>query len=122
MPWEVEYSEEFGQWWHELSEAEQDAIDVVVRILEQRGPQLRFPYSTSVVGSRHSHMRELRIQHRGQPYRVLYAFDPRRTAILLIGSRKTGDDRWYDEFVPRADLLYDEHLEELRKERLIDGA
>jgi hypothetical protein len=67
-------------------------------------------------------MRELRIQHRGEPYRVLYAFDPRRTAILLIGSRKTGDDRCYDEFVPRADRLYDEHLEELWKEGLTDGA
>ncbi|MGD2155081.1 MAG: type II toxin-antitoxin system RelE/ParE family toxin [Gemmatimonadales bacterium] len=122
MRWEVEYSDEFGQWWDGLSEAEQDAIDVVVRILEERGPQLGFPYSTSVVGSRHGHMRELRIQHRGQPYRVLYAFDPRRTAVLLIGGRKTGDDRWYDEFVPRADRLYDEHLDELRKEGQIDGA
>ena len=64
-------------------------------------------------------MRELRIQHRGNPYRVLYAFDPRRTAILLIGGNKTGDDRWYDSHVPRADQLYDEHLDQLRKEGLI---
>jgi hypothetical protein len=52
---------------------------------------------------------------------VLYAFDPRRTAILLIGADKTGNDRWYIEFVPVADKLYDEHLETLRKEGLIDG-
>jgi hypothetical protein len=50
-------------------------------------------------------MRELRVQHGGRPYRVLYAFDPRRTAILLIGGEKTGDDRWYDSFVPVADKI-----------------
>ena len=58
-------------------------------------------------------MRELRIQHRGDPYRVLYAFDPRRMAILLIGGCKTGDARWYEKIVPVADDLYDEHLEEI---------
>lgn len=56
--------------------------------------------------SRHSHIRELRIQHQGRPYRILYAFDPARNAILLIGSDKTGNDRWYDLFVPKADDLY----------------
>jgi len=62
-------------------------------------------------------MRELRVQHKGEPYRVLYAFDFTRTAILLIGSNKTGDDRWYDRFVPIADRLYDEHLAAIERER-----
>lgn len=66
-------------------------------------------------------MRELRIQHKGRPYRVLYAFDPRRVALLLIGGDKTGDDRWYDRYVPIADRLYDEHLIAIRKEGLTDG-
>jgi hypothetical protein len=61
-------------------------------------------------------MRELRIQHGGRPYRVLYAFDPRRVAILLIGGDKTGDDRWYDKYIPLADKIYDAHLEALKKE------
>ena len=61
------------------------------------------------------------MQHQGRPYRTLYAFDPRRTAILLIGGDKTGNDRWYEEYVPRADDLYDQHLEELKREGLIDG-
>ena len=64
-------------------------------------------------------MRELRVQHKGQPYRVLYAFDPRRSAILLIGGNKTGNDRWYEEFVPVADRLYDEHINTLKKEGLL---
>jgi hypothetical protein len=58
-------------------------------------------------------LRELRIQHEGRPYRVLYAFDPRRTAILLIGGDKTGNNRWYEQNVPRADAIYDQHLREL---------
>tara|TARA_R110001599_G_scaffold288165_6_gene490980 strand:+ start:2202 stop:2402 length:201 start_codon:yes stop_codon:yes gene_type:complete len=66
-------------------------------------------------------MRELRTQHGGVPFRTLYAFDPRRSAILLIGGDKTGDDRWYLDNIPIADRLYDDHLEELRKEGLIDG-
>jgi hypothetical protein len=61
-------------------------------------------------------MRELRTQSAGKPLRTLYAFDPRRTAILLVGGDKTGDDRWYEKFVPVADRLYDQHLAELKEE------
>jgi hypothetical protein len=79
------------------------------------------PHSSGVNGSRHGHMRELRTQFGGRPLRTLYAFDPRRKAILLIGGDKTGNDRWYEEYVPVADDLYDEHLDVLRKEGLLDG-
>jgi hypothetical protein len=65
-------------------------------------------------------MRELRVQHQGRPYRVLYAFDPRRTAILLIGGDKTGNDRWYETMVPMADDIYDQHLDQLRREEEAD--
>jgi len=120
--WEVEYTDEFGEWWNGLSEAEQESVRAYVRLLEERGPQLGHPYSSGISRSKHAHMRELRVQHCGHPYRVLYAFDPRRTAILLIGGDKTGNDRWYEGFVPLADRLYDEHIAVLRKEGLIgDG-
>lgn len=91
-------------------------MDRVVLLLGDRGPQLDHPYSSGITQSRHSHMRELRIQHAGRPYRVLYAFNPRRIGILLLGGDKTGDKRWYETHVPIADRLYDEHLEELRME------
>ncbi len=65
-------------------------------------------------------MRELRIQSAGRPVRVFFAFDPRRTAILLIGGDKTGNNRFYKRFVPLADRLYDEHLKELRDEGAIE--
>lgn len=121
MTWAVEYTDEFGAWWDSLTAAEQESVDVSVRLLEAMGPQLPFPHSSGVKGSRHGHMRELRIQHAGRPYRVLYAFDPRRAAILLIGGDKTGNDRWYDVNVPIADRLYDEHLRELEKEATKHG-
>ena len=121
MQWEVEYTDEFGDWWSGLSASEQESVAASVRLLEMRGPMLGFPHSSGIYGSRHGHMRELRIQHDGRPMRTLYAFDPRRAAILLIGGDKTGNDRWYDVHVPLADRLYDEHLEQLRKEGQTDG-
>lgn len=62
-------------------------------------------------------MRELRIQHQGKPYRALYAFDPLRVGILLIGGDKTGNERWYEEHIPIADRLYDEHVDQIKRER-----
>ena len=117
MIWEVEYTDELGAWWEALSEAEQESVDASVRLLEMRGPHLGFPHTSGIRGSRYSEMRELRLQHQGRPYRILYAFDPRRHAILLIGGDKTGKDRWYDVFIPLADNLYDVHLSTLKKEK-----
>ena len=119
MSWEVEYTNEFGAWWAGLAERQQDDVTAVVELLMEHGPGLPFPYSSGVESSRHSHIRELRIQSAGRPIRVFYAFDPRRSAILLIGGDKTGNDRFYKQYVPLADKLYDEHLEELRQEGLI---
>lgn len=121
MSWVVEYTDEFEAWWNTLSEDEQVSLAASVELLEERGPQLPFPHSSGINGSKHSHMRELRTQHEGRPYRTLYAFDPRRAAILLIGGDKTGNQRWYEETVPVADQLYDQHLMQLKREGLIDG-
>lgn len=116
MAWDVEFTEEFGSWWEELTEHQQDDIAHSVGLLAELGPGLGFPHSSKVNASRHRHMRELRSQSSGKPLRTLYAFDPLRTAILLVGGDKTGDDRWYEKFVPIADRLYDLRLDELKKE------
>ncbi len=86
------------------------------------GPNLAHPMSSGVNGSRHAHMRELRLQVQGRPFRVLYAFNPKRAAILLLGGDKTGNDGWYDVNVPIADRLYDEHLKELKEETKKEAA
>jgi hypothetical protein len=119
--WLVEYTDQFGDWWIGLSDDEQRDIDAYVQQLMKRGPALPYPYSSDIRGSRHGQMRELRVQSGGKPIRVLYAFDPRRAAILLIGGDKTGDRRFYERMVPIADSLYDEHLEELQMEDSDDG-
>lgn len=119
MAYEIEHTDEFEGWWNTLAEAEHIEITATVELLEEKGPTLPFPYSSGIGSSRHSHMRELRIQIGGEPYRIFYAFDPRRAAILLIGGNKVGNDRFYEEFVPVADSLYDEHLCELAKEGLL---
>ena len=97
-------------------EQEQIAVAAHVEVLEQLGPTLGWPRSSQVKASKHGAMRELRVQFQGRPIRVLYAFDPRRVAIFLIGGDKGSNDRWYDEFVSRADVLFDAHLETLAQE------
>lgn len=116
MKWNVETVEVFDRWWESLNEAEQIDIDACVMLLEEYGPNLPRPYSDTLKGSKHSNMKELRVQHKGKPYRMLYAFDPRRTAILLLGGNKGGDDRWYKKNIPIADKLFDKHLEGLKGE------
>jgi hypothetical protein len=118
VAWEVEGTDEFAGWFEGLTDEEQVSVGQVVELLVEHGPSLPFPYSSGIATSRPRHMRELRIQHAGRPYRVLYAFDLRRAAILLLGGDKTGNDRWYDEHVPIADRLYDEYLRELEREGL----
>jgi hypothetical protein len=113
---DVLYTDEFESWWDSLKAEEQESVAHDVNILREQGLALGFPRSSGVSSSRHRHMRELRIQHEGRPYRVLYAFDPNRAAILLIGGDKTGNDRWYEIFVPIADRLYDEHVAGWEKE------
>lgn len=119
MAWEVEYTDQFEEWWNMLLRHERRGIASVVNLLAQQGPRLGFPHSSGIRGARHRHMRELRVQSRGRPIRIFYAFDPRRTAILLIGGDKTGDDNFYERFIPVADRLYDTYLDELRQEGLI---
>jgi hypothetical protein len=113
MATDVIITADFETWWDGLTVEEQKSVAVVVAMLEERGVTLPFPYSSGITGS--TKLRELRIQHAGKPYRVLYAFDPKRNAILLLGGNKTGDDRWYDAHVPKAEKLFTAYLKESRQ-------
>lgn len=101
--------------------ASREDVRAIVLLLRQFGPMLKYPHSSGIKGSKHPHLRGLRIQHAGPPLRVLYAFDLRRMGVLLIGGNKTGADRWYEPFVPLSDKIYDEHLVTLKREGLLDG-
>jgi hypothetical protein len=117
--WEVEFTNEFEAWWNSLDAGEQESIASGVELLRILGPNLPRPHADTLKGSKHSNMKELRTQHQGLAIRTMFAFDPRRSAILLIGGDKTGDNRFYQRMIPLADRLYDEHLETLRREGLI---
>jgi hypothetical protein len=120
MTWDVEYTDEFDAWWDTLTIQEQGELEGKVRLLEARGPVLARPHSDVITTSKHSNMKELRAHavmpgHRSE-LRVLYAFDPRRAAILLIGGDKTGNAKWYEQYVPIADQLFDDHLKLIEQE------
>lgn len=113
MPCQVEFSDEFEAWWDGLNADEQVSVDFYVTLLEDFGIGLKRPFADTIHGSAYPNLRELRCQHEGRPYRILYAFDPRRRAYLLIGGDKTGNSRWYAEFLPRAERIYKQHLQEI---------
>ena len=113
--WEVEYTDEFALWWDTLSREEQAAIDRAVNVLLREGPALGRPLVDTIKRSRQAKMKELR-PPKGN-IRVLFAFDPRRTAILLLGGDKTGQwEARYQRVIPLTDQLYDDYLEELYQE------
>jgi hypothetical protein len=91
----------------------QDAIAAHVGLLEEVGPSLGRPYADTLRDTSIANLKELRVQHQGQPYRILFAFDPRREALLLLGGNKAGDKRWYRKAIPRAEAIIARHLEEL---------
>jgi hypothetical protein len=117
--WEIEYTDEFGEWWVTLTKSEQDALVASIGLLEELGPQLGRPHVDHIKASKHANMKELRTQVGGEPLRSFFVFDPRRTAILLIGGNKGGDGRFYERMIPIADRLYDIYLTELGEEELL---
>jgi hypothetical protein len=113
MAWEVEVSDEFADWYRSLDEDESESVDTSVDTLAAYGPMLGRPDVDTLKGSRYSNLKELRVQHQGRPLRILFAFDPRRCAYLILGGDKTGDDDWYVSAIRRAETLYAQHLIEI---------
>src|SRR6202140_335642 len=109
MAWDVEFTGQFETWWNSLSQDEQVEISAKVQLLQEFGPILPRPHADVISTSRHANMKELRGKTEDRHLRVLYAFDPRRAALLLLGGDKTGDPKWYNKSVPIADDLFDQH-------------
>jgi hypothetical protein len=117
MEWDVQLDDEYVAWFHGLAEALQDEILAHVALLRERGPNLGRPYVDTVESSAFRNLKELRVQFRGDPWRILFAFDPNRAAILLIGGNKRGDKRWYKKHVPIADERFRRHLKRLEQDQ-----
>ncbi|MDQ3676004.1 MAG: type II toxin-antitoxin system RelE/ParE family toxin [Actinomycetota bacterium] len=110
MSWDVYFTAYAKQWILGLSDPDYEAIMAAVELLEERGPTLGRPAADRIEGSRHHNMKELRSF--GGHLRALFAFDPKRRAIVLVGGDKTGDwSGWYERNIPIADQLYDDHLQ-----------
>ncbi|MPZ53930.1 MAG: diaminopimelate decarboxylase [Acidimicrobiia bacterium] len=119
--WDVEYTNEFEEWWLGLTQEQQEALDDRVMLLAEVGPGLKRPVVGLIKASRHANMKELRAS-KGGALRVLFAFDPRRHAILLLGGDKSGQwEEWYRWAIPAADDLYDTYLKELTQEELVEN-
>lgn len=115
--WEIELLPEFAEWWRELPSDVREAIGHDLDLLASRGPFLGRPHADTIHGSRFPNMKELRTMHLGRQYRSFFAFDPRRRGIVLIGGDKSGDARFYDRMIARADALFAEHLYRLAQGR-----
>jgi hypothetical protein len=109
VPWDVFFTAKAEEWILGLDDTDYEAIMAAIELLEQKGPVLGRPAVDRIEGSRHHNMKELRSF--GGFLRALFAFDPERRAIVLLGGDKTDDwTGWYERNIPIADDLYDEHL------------
>jgi hypothetical protein len=110
---EIITTDEFAEWYGDLDESDTKAVIRVVDLLAARGVSLPFPYSSELKGSKYA-LRELRVQSGGNPIRILYAFDPQRQAVLLLGADKKGlnDKEFYATYVPQAETMWEEYLQE----------
>jgi hypothetical protein len=115
MDWDVVLDDEFAAWLDELNADVRNAILAHAALLRERGPTLSRPYVDTLEGSVFPNMKELRVQFRGDPWRILFAFDSKRAAVLLLGGNKRGDRRWYKTQIPIADERFTRHLKRLKE-------
>jgi hypothetical protein len=113
--WDVEGTDEFSTFYVSLTDNQRDRVDAAVDQLVEHGPNLGRPLVDRIVGSRIHHLKELRpTSSQRSAIRILFAFDPARTAILLLGGDKASDSAWNDWYttaVPLAEALYDIYLD-----------
>jgi hypothetical protein len=117
MLWEIDATDIYDAWFDSQADDVQDAILAHLKALAVEGPRLGRPYCDTLHGSRQGNLKELRVQVGGDPYRVLFAFDSERCAVLLLGGNKRGDKRWYETHIPQAEKLFDAWEEQRRRRR-----
>ncbi|WP_334150384.1 type II toxin-antitoxin system RelE/ParE family toxin [Hyphomicrobium sp.] len=119
MKWEVLFHDEFELEFDQFSHAVQDELLAHGRLLEEFGPSLGRPNVDTLKGSSHENMKELRFSADDGVWRVAFAFDPRRRAILLVAGDKSGgsEQKFYKRLIKKADERFDGHLELLKREQ-----
>ena len=116
MAWNVEFEDAFEAEFFALDQEVQDALLAVARLLADYGPQLGRPYADTLKGSKHANMKELRFEASDGEWRAAFAFDPQRTAILLVAGDKSGQSqkRFYQQLIAKADRRFSAHLQRLK--------
>jgi hypothetical protein len=119
MTWDVLVAPEFQSWLASLPQQGKRAVAVDLEVLREYGPQLGRPLVDHIKASKHGNMKELRTTSGGNAYRTIFAFDPIRRAVLLIGGDKSGQnqERFYKAIIKQADAIYDRHLEQMKKDK-----
>jgi hypothetical protein len=115
--WAVATTDTFDEWFAELGEEAQAEVIAKVNLLKLLGPQLGRPHADTLKGTKHANMKELRADTSDDVLRIAFAFDPNRSAILLVGGNKGGmsQKRFYKQFIAKADKLFDAHLAAIKK-------
>jgi hypothetical protein len=123
MPWEVRFDDAFEAKFDQLPEAVQDELLARVKVLEQFGPQLGRPHVDTLKDSKHANMKELRFNCEDGAWRVAFAFDPKRQALLLVAGDKAGANqrKFYEKLIQMADERFDAHLKKLKEEKAKAG-
>lgn len=115
--WTIIDTHEYREWWVTLSEPIQEDIAAALSVLRQLGPALGRPYVDSLKGCKYKNMKELRVQSFGQPLRILFAFDPWRRAVLLVGGNKRGDKNFYIRMIRLAEKIFSRYLKRYEEEQ-----
>jgi hypothetical protein len=115
--WEVITSPEFNEWFAGLAVGPQDRILAGLQLLSEGGPAMGRPHADTVRDSTVPNLKELRVQVGGDPYRIFFAFDPVRRAVVLCGGDKTSDKRFYKRMIPLAEAIFRRHLRGLESEQ-----
>lgn len=119
MNWVVEFHEDFEPEFDALPEEVQDELLARASLLETIGPQLGRPNVDTLNGSQHANMKELRFKAADGVWRVAFAFDPRRNAVLLVAGDKSGssESRFYEQLIKKADARFNKHLARLKAQQ-----
>ena len=119
MKWQVDLHDDFVREYRELHADVQDELLALVALLEQFGPQLGRPHADTLNDSRHANLKELRFAAADGVWRVAFAFDPKRTAILLVAGDKSGvsEKRFYRQLIETADARFDAYLAKIKRQK-----
>ncbi len=116
MPYKLVYLDEFANWLGAQEQSLKLRTLAYLELLKERGPLLGRPYADTLKSTQITNLKELRVQHKSEPIRILFAFDPKQKAVIILGGSKQADKRWYDVKIPLAEKLFFEYLERQRNE------